>query len=443
MIGKKIICFVFILLVFLIPRTMAAQEDESLSFPFSTFELKNGLTVILTEDDSLPLVSVVIVYNVGSMYDSPGKSGMATLMENLMFQGSRNIGQMQHISYLSRTGGEFNAETKADKTIFSQTVPSNQLALVLWLESDRMNSLSITEPKVQEAKSRLIEDIQALKDMDPFRRSSLYFDQLLYTESAYSYPVVGSNINDVRNVTLDDMSKFYSSYYTPANAVLSIAGDIVTEKTAELVQKYFSSIPSRNQVPPLELKKPTEVEEIEQTFEEPFASLPGFHLGYRLITLFSDDYYTLSIIEYILFQGKNSRLYKRLMRERIANQMKGGLERRKDFFVMKLFVLATNAVMKDRCRRAVFSEINRMRTGLLSERELERVKNMFKANYIKQFETSLGKAVFLAESYLDRGHLENIFGELDKYMSVTAAKILAVFNRYFSKGSIFLDINIR
>jgi len=439
---KRIIVLGLSLLIFFAIPSASAQLEEP-SFPFSSFKLENGLTAILSVDESLPLVSIVVAYRVGSIHDISGKAGMAFLMENLMFQGSRNIGPMQHINYLNRIGAEFNAETQADKTIFSQTVPSNQLALVLWLESDRMNSLSINTSSVQQAKNSLIEEIQIVKDNDPYRESAVYFDQLLYVDPAYSHPVIGTDINDIRDISVDDVSNFFSMYYTPNNAVISIVGNIDIDQSTKLIRKYFESIPAGKKLDPIILEKPEETTDIEENFEHTLASSPGFYLGYRLSPPYTKDYYTLSIIDYLLLQGKSSRLYKRLLRQRIAFYLEGGIEIRKDFAVFKLLALTNEEMMKERSRRAVFSEINRLRTNLIQEKELKRAKNMFKVDYLKQFETTLGKAVHLAETYLEKENLDELFSELNKYMRVSPALVMSAMNSYFSRGSILLKITIR
>jgi len=440
---KKIIVLGLSLWIFCAIPSASVQLEEP-SFPFSSFKLDNGLTVILSVDESLPLVSVVVAYRVGSTHDTPGKAGMAYFIENLMFQGSRNVGPMQHINYLNRIGGEFNAETKADKTIFSQTIPSNQLALVLWLESDRMNSLSINASNVRHIKDSLIEEIKFAQENDPYRESALYFDQLLYGNDAYSHPVIGTDINDIRSITVDDVSNFFSMYYTPNNAVVSIVGNIDIDQTTALVRKYFESIPTGKGIkPPLNLEKPDEVSDIEEIFEHTLASSPGFYLGYRLSLPYNIDYYTLSIIDYLLLQGKSSRLYKRLLRQRIAFHLEGGIEIRKDFVVFKILTLTNEEMMKERSRRIVFSEINKLRTNVIQEKELQRAKNMFKVDYLKQFETTLGKAVYLAEAYLENDHFDELFSELNKYMSVNPGRILRIMESYFSKGSILLEIEIK
>ncbi len=431
------------LIIFFAVSFASAQQEEP-SFPFSYFKLKNGLTAILSIDESLPLVSIVVGYKVGSTHDEPGKYGMAYLMENLMmFEGSRNIGPMQNINYLNRIGGEFNAETQADITIYSQTVPSNQLALVLWLESDRMNSLSINASSVQHAKNSLVDEIQIAHENDPYRESALYFDQLLYANPAYCHPVIGTDINDIRNISVDDVSNFYSKYYIPNNAVVSVVGNIKIDQTIKLIQEYFESIPAGKKPDPIILEKPEETSDIEENFPNTLAPSPGFYLGFRLSPSNTMDFYTLSIIDYLLLKGKSSRLYKRLLRPRIAFYLEGGIEMRKDFLVFKLLALTNEEMMKDRSQRGVFNEINRLRTNAIQEKELQRAKNMFKVDYLKQFETTLGKAAHLAKAYLEKGNLDGLFSELNKYMHVTPARVQGAMNSYFSKGSILLEIAIK
>ena len=265
----------------------------------------------------------------------------------------------------------------------------------------------------------------------------------LYANPAYSHPVMGTDINDIRDISLDDVSNFFTLYYSPNNAVISIVGNIDIAQTSALIRKYFESIPAGKTIDPLNLEKPKEISDVKETFKHILAQTPGFYLGFRLSLPYTRDYYTLTIIDYLLLQGKSSRLYKKLLRQRIAFHLEGGIETRKDFTVFKLLALTNEEMMKDRSRRTVFSEINKLRTNYVQEKELQKAKNMFKADYLKQFETTLGKAVYLAKTFLDKGNLEKLFSELNKYMQVTPAHINRVMNNYFSKGSILLEIEIR
>lgn len=420
-----------------------SQEKNAPLLDYSQNILRNGLKVLLVEDYSLPLVSVVVAYNAGSLQDPPQKSGLAYVLENLMFQGSDNIGQMQHINFIHRIGGELNAVTEDDKTIYSQTVPSNQLALVLWLESDRMNSLRIDASNVARIKKALTEEIVNRKTSDPYLDSSLYFDKLLFPSETYSHAVIGSE-EDLRNITVDDVKTFYQTYYIPNNAVLCIAGDINRRKTLDLIQKYFESIPKGEDVPPLSLSKFPVASAIDQTIESPLASSPGFHLGYRLADPYSRDYYPLVIIEYLLLRGHSSLLYKRLIKkERIALNFDGSIDERKNLAALKIFVTNNNEAMSERCLNAISSEINGLKTTLTEGKELTKAKNMFRADYLSRFATLEDRSIFLVESLLSQNTLAHLPEELDRYTKVTPSDIIGISNRYLTQERILLHVKIK
>jgi len=442
--NKKILIFCLTIFLFLVYLPANDESQSSLLFPITYFKLKNGLHVILSEDNSLPIVSVVVAYNVGSINEKPGKTGLAYLLENLMFQGSRNISRMQHIIFINKTGGELNAATLEDKTIYYQTVPSNQLALVLWLESDRMKYLEITDSKVERGKNSLIEEIQHRKATDPYFESFFAFDKLIFPDFSLSHPVIGKE-EDIREITANDVKNFYSTFYTPNNAVLCVVGNIDKIKAEELIKKYFESIPKGKEVPFIPVPESLEKKSANEIIEDSLAPLPGFHLGYRIAYPYSDDFYTLTILEYILLKGKSSRLYKRLYKkERIVSDYNGGIETRKNFAVFELFFLGNNEIMVNRIQKAVFSEINKLKLTRLSEKELTKSKNMFKMDYIKQYSTSLGKALFLTETFLSRITLDDLPLELNKYLKVTPTDIIGVVNKYFIPDNrIILYIKIK
>jgi predicted Zn-dependent peptidase len=419
------------------------QDKKDFPFPFTQYKLENGLQVILSEDQSLPVVSVVVAYDVGSINEPPGKTGLAYLMENLMFQGSENVNRMQHISLINKVGGELSATTTEDKTIFFQRVPSNQLTQVLWLESDRMKSLQINASNVEQAKQALIGGIKSMKESEPYLRSFWRFDQLLYSNFAYSHPVIGDE-EDVKNLTVQDVNNFYRTYYVPNNAVLTIVGKIDREKTLEDVRKYFETIPEGREIPNLPLPSSPVKETIVESIEAPFAPSPGFLFGYRLPYASSDEFYTLSIIEYILLKGTTSRIQKKLLkRERTALYLNGGIEVRKELAGLKIFVVNNNPLMVQRSKRAIFSELHKLKKSYVSDEELKKSKNMFKMDYISQYTSSLDRALFLAETFIKRKILLNPSEELEKYLAVTPIDIARVSNKYFGAASIILDIKTK
>lgn len=419
--------------------------QQRLSFPLTHFKLRNGLQVILSEDFSLPLVSVAVAYDVGSVHEVSGKTGLAYLMENLMFSGSANVSPRQHINYINWAGGQFNAAASEDMTLFYQTVPSNQLALVLWLESDRMKSLELSEAEFEKARNDHLDDLRQRKMADPYLESSLSFDQLLYSDFAYSHPLLGTE-DDVRNLTFDDVKSFYSTYYVPNNAVLCITGNFNKLKARELVARYFETIPAGKDVSPSLEPWVYTKKQVLKSFENVLTSAPAFHLGFRIGSPSSNDFYVLSIIDYILLRGQSSRLTRRLMNRnnKIAYQLSGGIEKKKDRAVYKIFGVVNTPMMADQCLEAIFSELDRLKTAFLSEDELARYKNMFKQDYLGRFSSSMEKAIFLCESYLTIRNFDDLPLELDRYLNVTKNDIVGIINRYFTAdNSIVLNIKTK
>ena len=423
----------------------AAQEEAGFPFPFSRDTLQNGLQVVLSEDHSLPLVSVVLAYQAGSLYEQPGKTGLAHLIENMMFLGSQNVGPLQHLSYINRVGGEPNANTTEEITYFYQTVPANQLALALWLESDRMKALEMDAAKMERAKQALLDGIAQRKTGEPYMESQLLFDSILYPDFAHGHSILGRE-EDVFRLDVEDARAFYESHYVPNNAVLVIVGNISYTKTKEMVAKYFENIPSGKKPPSFLPPRPPEKEaETVQSTIEPLAPSPAFYLGYRVASPFSRDYYALHILDYILFQGKSARLQKKLLvKEGLALYLSGGIERRKDVAVMKLFAMNNNQTMVELTQRSISSEFNRLGDVDVSSAELTRAKNMFKRDYLDRFASPLDRALFLAEMAFSPPGLDGLQELLGRYLRVSASEVRQVVNRYLvPENSVLLNVKSR
>ncbi len=418
-------------LLLLISLLAGAQLPDLNLNPIS-YKLRNGLQVIIVEDSSLPLVSVVLAYGTGSIHDPENKEGLAYLMQNLMFQGSENVGPLQHINYIQNVGGELNAATTFDKTFFYQTVPSNQLGLVLWLESDRMHFLEITQQKLEREKENIIRNENQRILQEPFSRYFFLIDQIMYPDFSYGHPLIGS-ANSIRNISLEDVVNFYRKYYVPNNAVLCISGDIKTQKARELVSRYFESIPRGSEAivfPSTALHQVFSSRD--QTVIDPLVSTPGLQFGIRLENFQPGDQQLLRMLEQILIAGKTSRLANRLLRkERVALYFSGGLEERRDFLSLKIFLLANNQAMVDRCKKIMLDEFNRLKTEMITDRELERARNNYKFNYLNQLTGSnLSRAMALADSYLKDGKLPAINDHLSFLEKVTSYSILSLARRH-------------
>jgi predicted Zn-dependent peptidase len=442
--NKPWLARIFVLLFAHLAVTGAAQDKTGWPFPVAHSQLKNGLEVILSEDNSLPLVSVVMAYHAGSIHEQPGKTGLAYLLENMMFMGSLNVGPMQHIGFISRIGGEPNASTTEDITYFYQTVPSNQLALVLWLESDRMRALEIDASKVEQAKQSLLDEILQRKAAEPYLDSLLAFNQLLYPDFAHNHDILGRE-EDIRSLTADDVRNFYANYYVPNNATLVIVGNINSVKTQELVEKYFETIPSGKELPVFLPPKPPDRREVVQVFQENLAPSPAFHLGYRIAPPYARDYYALVVLDYLLLKGKSSRLYRKLVKkDSLAFYLSGGIEKRKDIAALKIFVMNNNERMVDLCQKGIFSEVGKLREDFVSEDELLKAKNMLKQDYEGRFSTLLDRAMFLAEMFFLPGGLDSAAQELGKYLRISPFEIRVMVNRYLlPENMVILNVKTR
>jgi zinc protease len=396
------------------------------SVPVTSYQLKN-------EDFTLPLVTVTVIYRVGSLHDPAGKTGLAYLLENLMFLGSNNVSQMQHISYINRSGGSLNAATLEDRTLYYQTVPSNQLALVLWLESDRMRSLEITPAKVEAAKEELVAEIQNRMRESPYLETYFLFDRMIYPDAAVSHPVIGRP-EDIRSITAEDVRNFYRQFYSPNNALLCIAGSFNNLNLRELVSRYFDSVP-RGPEPPAPQPLSALVREARtESTKSIRIPMPGFHLAFRIYNPRPGDLYGLTLIDYLLCRGKTSRLVKRLItRDRLANQLTGGLEKRNGLTAYRIFVTNTTELVSQHCLDALFSELSRMRTSFISEEELSKAKNLYKRDMFDRLGINVDKALYLGDLFLSHHLPDGALLELERILQVTPQAIAGLLNRYFTR----------
>jgi zinc protease len=408
------------------------------------FTLKNGLEVILAGDSALPNVSVAIAYRVGSADDPPGKSGLAYLMETLMFSGSANVPPLQHINTMYRIGGNFYASATENRTIFFQTVPSHYLALVLWLESDRMRSLEITPEAFQMARDDHLSELRRKRLEEPFLESQTVFDQMLFPDPALHHPLAGTEAT-LGGLRIDDARSYYAENYVPNRAVLSIAGQFDRARARELVSRYFETIPRGTDIPRATPPPTVPAKEVPvRNLEDGLATAPAFFCGFRLGPAASPDTVPLGIIESILLKGPASRLTRRLLNRsnKIAFQAGGGIDIRGGEAAFRLFVVVNTESMLAVCQNAISSEFDRLRRAFVPEDELIRAKRTFKADYFDRFSTPTAQAFSLADAFLSLPDFSDLPKEFERAMSVTPYDIRAAANRYFAAADMLL-VNVR
>jgi zinc protease len=297
-----------------------------MQIPIEEYRLENGLRVILSRDDSTPVVAVNLWYDVGSRNERPGRTGFAHLFEHMMFQGSENVPDTGHIAHIERVGGSMNGSTWLDRTNYFQTVPAKDLELVLWLESDRMGHMlpALTQEKLDNQRDVVKNERRQRVDNQPFGDWDERLQALVFPpDHPYHHSVIGS-MADLDAATLEDVQDFFRTYYAPNNAVLTICGDFDTGRVKEMVERYFGPIPRGPAVPPLPGTPdiPLLIGEEQRHVVEQEIALPRVYLAYRLPPYGDERFYAAEIASHTLAGGKASRLYRSLVREqRIAQDV--------------------------------------------------------------------------------------------------------------------------
>ena len=365
--------------------------------PIETFRLENGLFVTLSEDRTAPIAAVNLWYHVGSANERPGRTGFAHLFEHMLFQGSEHVGSNEHFELIQRAGGTLNGSTWLERTNYYETVPSNQLALALWLEADRMGNLlpAMTQEKLDNQRDVVKNERRWSVDNQPYgtwmeRLSALTFPKL----HPFHHSLIGS-MEDLSAASLDDIKDFFRAYYTPENAVLSIAGDFDSADTRKLVQEYFGGIPRGESKPPLP------VMDLPLTFGRSIrlvvideVALPRIYMAFRSPVFGSDAYYAASSTGAILGMRRGSRLHRSLVRDRqVATDAAAftfDLAKGSDLLVVD--VMGRPETSPEQLEEEVGSEIDRLVSEGVTQAEVDRATALIETDMITALQSASERA---------------------------------------------------
>ncbi|HIN64528.1 MAG TPA: insulinase family protein, partial [Candidatus Obscuribacterales bacterium] len=321
------------------PAKTAADSKKPLIPVHADFTLENGLRVVFSEDHSVPVVAVAILYDVGARNEKKGRSGFAHLFEHMMFEGSENVGKTEHFKYVESAGGSLNGSTHPDFTNYFEKLPSNQAELALWLESDRMRSLKLTPENFQNQLETVKEEKRLNYDNQPYVPASIKFDEMLFDNWVNGHPTIGY-FKDLEESSLDDVRAFFKTYYAPNNAVLVVVGDFKSSEMKPLVEKYFATIPRQEAPPKPDVAEGPMTKSKYAKVEDKHANLPAFWIGWRAPGRREPDYYVLGVIEKLLSAGESSRLYQRMVKgEKIALKADAGYDERRGPSGFEAFVV--------------------------------------------------------------------------------------------------------
>jgi len=402
---------------------------------YEEYDLENGLHVILHEDHSTPIVNVSVMYHVGSKNEDPRLTGFAHLFEHLMFEGSKNIGRGEYSEYVEKAGGTLNASTSNDRTYYYETLPSNQLELGLWLESERMLHAKIDSVGIATQKKVVIEEKKQRYDNRPYGSIMIETMKRAYKKHPYRWTTIGDT-NHIRSATNEDIKNFYETFYVPNNAVLTIAGDIEKEKTKKLIEKYFGDIPKgKKEIPRPDVTEPLKSEEIRDTVYDNIR-LPAIIQAYHTPAMGTDDYYAVDMLSTLLSEGQSSRLYKNLVDEKeLAAQVNLFPMPLEDPGVALMLALPNMGVENKKLENAMDAEIERVKNNSITDRELQKLKNQFETRIVRQNSSIAQRAQNLARNYTYFKNTDLINHSLEKYLSVTKEDIKRVANKYFRKDN--------
>lgn len=405
-----------------------AQRSE---VEFTEFDLDNGLHVILHEDHSTPIVAVTVLYHVGSKDEATGRTGFAHFFEHLLFEGSENIERGEYSQIVQSNGGALNANTTQDRTFYYEILPSNQLELGLWLESERMLHAKITQDGVDTQREVVKEEKRMRLDNQPYGSFQIEMFGHAFSEHPYKWAPIGS-MEDLNSALLSEFIDFYKKFYIPNNATLSIAGDLDVNETKALIEKYFGDIPAGTAVVHPSVLEPALAAEVVDTVYDNI-QLPAVFVGYRIPSQSSDDAYALEMLNNVLSRGGSSMLNRRLVDEdQIALQVASFPYTLEDYGLFINLALANGDHTTGELLNVMDEEVAKLKNGLISEEVYERALNQMESSFIQSNSSMAGIAESLANYHVYFGDANLINTEIERYRNVTREDIQRVAKEYLN-----------
>ena len=446
-----------LLLCALVPVAAHAQSAPKIQTDFKETTLKNGLRVITVEDHYAPVIAVSVTYNVGSRNERPGRTGFAHLFEHMMFQGSENVGKSEHFILINNNGGTMNGTTNGDRTNYYEALPANQLALALFLESDRMRSLVVNLDNLNNQRNAVQEERRIGVDNAAYGRTGEVEQDLMYDNFAYKHDTIGS-MEDLNAATVDDVSNFFKIYYAPNNAVLVLVGDFKTAEALAQVRKYFENIPRQADPPAVDMTEPEQKAERRTSVDDQLARALRVSIGFKAVagnTRISSRcrYWRTCSAAVVAALGWRAPWRWRRWRQQLAALSAPGAGRRPGTNVSSgmsemrgpgpLRITATCPGSKSEdVEAAIYEEIERLKKEPIADWELQKAKNAARRNFINSLQSSLSRAQVLGQYTVYYNEPNLINTRLSKVDAVTKEDVLRVANKYLKQTNRTVVITI-
>jgi zinc protease len=417
-------------LLLLTPATHAAVRPPKLDYTTTT--LPNGMQVVFLEDHSTPIVHLQMWYHVGSKNERPGRTGFAHLFEHMMFKGSKNVEAEGHPSFVSSVGGQSNAFTNEDATVFWESVPSHYLPLILWLEADRLGSLRIDEKAFKNEREVVKEERRMRIENQPYGRLQEIIADQAFQVHPYKHPVIGS-MKDLDAASVEDVREFFQTYYVPNNCTAVLVGDFDAKEALNLVTQYLGRVPKSDKPVPRDIpKEPPQTKEKRVTIQEEWP-LPAVVVAHHITFDGNPDSYPLHIASKVLSDGQSSRIYRKLVYEQgIALAAFGGGNIIEDPNLFFAVAIVQPGHTTEEAAKALIGELDRLRVEPITAAELQQAKNQFSRDYILGRETIKDKAEVLGHAAVIHSDIKTADAEFDIFQRLTTADVQRVAKTYFT-----------
>ena len=414
--------------------------------PIEYYKLDNGLKVVFSPDHSAPIVTVAVYYNIGSRVEPRGRTGFAHLFEHMMFQGSTHLPKGEFVRLIEGNGGYYNGLTRFDFTVYHEIMPAHMLETVLWAEADRMQGLKVTQAELTNQQDVVANEIKLQVINQPYGQFFYWLEmpQYAYENWSNSHSFYG-DLDDIAAATLEEVHRFYDTYYAPNNAALVVVGDLDSEEALAWVKKYFGHLPAKD-VPALpDMSEPRQTKEKRINRTDKLANRPALAFAYHVPERFTPEYFAFGFLDQILLQGEDSRLYQALVKKKgMTGSLKGGINVMGNMFnyndptLWTVYLFHDGTVSADAILKAVDEEIERLCTTPVEQTELEHMLAKFRSAFYERIGRSLGLslaellacfALFDDEPNRMNSIMENLKQVTPELILKTAREYLRVTNR--------------
>ena len=400
---------------------------------FTEYDLDNGMHVILHQDNTVPIAITSIMYHVGAKDENPDRTGFAHFFEHLLFEGTKNIPRGQMDKIIEKNGGSYNANTTQDRTYYYELLPSNKVDLGLWIESERLLHPVINQIGVDTQNEVVKEEKRLRVDNAPYGRLLEEITKGLFVKHPYRWTTIGS-MDHLDAATLEEFLEFKNKFYVPNNAVLVVAGNFDMEDIKKKILDYFGPIPRGNDIPRVNIKEDPLNGELKRKFYDPNIQIPMGLVSYRTPSMKDREAYVLDMISSILSGGKSSRLYKKMVDDKkISLEVQAVNLSLEDYGAYIILSLPVGENTLTTLYDNIDEEIDKLKKDLITEREYEKLQNIFENSFVNSNSSMAGIANSLARNYMLYGNTNLINTTIDIYKSITRDEIREVANKYLNK----------